>query len=107
MPVPDISELSASEIDAVIAQILIIRPAMLPAQPAEPPSYSSALADPAWRAFLDMGTGMSIVRLCHPALGWLDFALPAMERAKLAGVLVTHSLTPIIPPTPAMPPVQH
>lgn len=104
MPIPDISDLTGDEVDQLIARILTVRPTLKPEHALEPPAHSLALADPRWRSFLDATSGMTILRICHPALGWLDFALPPVERAKLAGTLVTQGLIPPTAPQPSADP---
>ncbi len=82
----DISKLSAAELDELIAKAAERRAQLKPDHPLEPPKVvRSALEDPAWYTGpIQTDAGLRIaLQVRHYGFGWLTFAMPPLEIAKL------------------------
>jgi hypothetical protein len=91
MPNIDLSNLSASELDELIASAAKLRQAMQPPVALEPPETTEATIDPAWRSLMH-GTS-TILQLRHLGLGWVTVILPPHERANLLTVFLRQALS--------------
>lgn len=83
---PDISKLSAAELDELIAKAAERRAQLKPEHSADPPKeVHSALSDPAWYTGpIRTDDGLRIaLQVRHHGFGWLTFAIPPLEIAKL------------------------
>lgn len=82
----DISQLSAPELDELIAEAAERRAQLKPDHSAEPPKeVRAALADPAWYTGpIRTDAGMRIaLQIRHDGFGWLTFTIPPLQAAKL------------------------
>ena len=86
----DISDLSAAELDELIAHAAARRATLEPAQSAQPPEKTEAIVNPAWHTS-PLPNGV-LFMLRHPGLGWLGFALPHEHRVHLASLWLHQSL---------------
>ncbi len=86
----DISGLPTTELDALIAMAAKERTKRSEAHPGEAPKEFDATFNPAWSVFL--AGENTIVQLKHLGHGWIAVAIPPMERAHLASLLLHHSL---------------
>lgn len=86
----DISNLSAAELDGLIALAAARRAALEPAQPAQPPEKAEAIVNPAWHTS-PLPNGV-LFMLRHPGLGWLGFVLPHEHRVHLTSLWLHQSL---------------
>ena len=101
----DVSSLSATELDALIAQFAKARIDKQPLPPTEAPKVTEAILNPAWYTMLvNEGT---LFQIRHPGLGWMSFVIPAPERAHLMALLLQQALLSPHPPaaSPAPPTV--
>jgi hypothetical protein len=99
MPNIDLSRLSATELDELIASAAKLRQGMQPPVALEPPQTSEATIDPAWRSL--MHNGNTILQLRHLGLGWVTVILPPHERANLLTVFLRQALSvSAVPATP-------
>ncbi|MBS0584381.1 MAG: hypothetical protein JSS42_14895 [Proteobacteria bacterium] len=96
----DISDLSAAELDELIARAAARRAMLEPAQSVQPPEKAEAVVNPAWHTS-PLPNGV-LFMLRHPGLGWLGFALPHEHRVHLASLWLHQSLLykPVEPVTP-------
>lgn len=88
-----LEELSAEELDKLIAKASEIRSTKNPAFPNDPPEVMQAIYDPAWYSVLTKDNRVAL-NIRHPGLGWLAFVLPHHEAknifnlwAKMFGIL--------------------
>ena len=86
----DISDLSAIELDELIARAAVRRATLEPAQPVQPPEKVEAIVNPAWHTS-PLPNGV-LFMLRHPGLGWLGFALPHEHRVHLASLWLHQAL---------------
>jgi len=86
----DISQLSAAELDELIAQAAARRATLEPAQSAQPPEKAEAIVHPAWHTS-PLPNGV-LFMLRHPGLGWLGFVLPHEHRVHLLSLWLHQSL---------------
>ncbi|MFT3791969.1 MAG: hypothetical protein QM741_13040 [Rudaea sp.] len=86
----DVSQLSAAELDELIARAAVRRAALEPAPPAQPPEKAEAIVNPAWHTS-PLPNGV-LLMLRHPGLGWVAFALPHEHRVHLASLWLHQSL---------------
>ena len=86
----DISQLSAAELDELIARAAERRAKLEPAQPAQPPEKAEAVLNPAWHTS-PLPNGV-LFMLRHPGLGWLGFVLPHEHRVHLTSLWLHQSL---------------
>ena len=100
----DISDLSAAELDELIARAAARRATLEPVQSLQPPERAEAIVHPAWHTS-PLPNGV-LFMLRHPGLGWLAFALPHEHRAHLASLWLHQSLLykPVETPAPAVAP---
>lgn len=93
----ELSQLSAMELEALIDAAAFRRATMRPALPVEAPEACEPVLNPAWFTFpTESG---SVLRFRHPGLGWIDYLIPAQERAHLLSLLLNQALqaTPTAP----------
>ncbi|MCA0305498.1 MAG: hypothetical protein LCH95_24125 [Proteobacteria bacterium] len=86
-PVSISVELSIEQLDSLIEGLGTQRAAASVRQPQEPMSPPPTALDPKWLTSDDPLTGNSVVQLCHPNTGWLQFEFPPTEAAKLGRLL--------------------
>jgi hypothetical protein len=86
----DISGMPTAELDALIAMAAKERTKRSEAFPAEAPKEFDATFNPAWSVFL--AGENTIVQVKHLGHGWIAIAIPPVERAHLASLLLHHSL---------------
>ena len=86
----DISQLSAVELDELIARAAVQRASLEPAQAAQPPEKAEAIVHPAWHT-APLPNGVLLI-LRHPGLGWLAFVLPHEHRVHLTSLWLHQSL---------------
>lgn len=100
----DLSTLSATELDELIAGAAKLRQAMLPPVTLEPPQTSEATIDPAWRSL--MHGANTVLQLRHLGLGWVTVIFPPHERANILTVFLRQALSVSATPatTPESPP---
>lgn len=85
---PGRQEWRAEHIDALIQILAEIRSEMAPPVSHEPPQvHSDALHDPRYATQLHSFSGGTLLEIRHPALGWMDFVLPSLERARITRFL--------------------
>jgi len=99
MPNVDLSNLSAAELDDLIARASKLRQAVQPPVALEPPQTSEATIDPAWRSL--MHGANTVLQLRHLGLGWVTVILPPHERANLLTVFLRQALSVSMPPATA------
>ena len=88
---PDISTLSATELDALIAEAARRRATMTPpVSAANPQGEIQAISDPKW--FLTSVPGGTLLQLRDPGHGWLNYHIPATTRALLLTFLLQQAL---------------
>lgn len=86
----ELSQLSASELEALIDAAAFRRASMRPAPPVQAPEECDPVHNPAWFTFpTEKG---SVLRFRHPGLGWIDYLIPAQERAHLLSLLLNQAL---------------
>jgi hypothetical protein len=102
LPPMDISLLSATELDQLIAKAALRRAALEPAHSIAAPKQAEAIVNPQWfTCLVDPGT---LLQIRHPGLGWLSFVIPPNERAQLLGILLNQALYRPTGPTANLPP---
>jgi hypothetical protein len=89
----DISRLTATELDDLIARAAQRRTGLQPAVPNEPPQEIQAPIDPRWFTF--MAGENTVLQFQHMGFGWISFMMPPHERANLLTVLLRQALTPV------------
>ena len=86
---PGRREWRAEHLDALIQVLAEIRSEMSPQVAQEPPQvHPDALHDPRYATELHPFSGGTLLEIRHPALGWMEFVLPSLERIR-----ITRSLT--------------
>jgi hypothetical protein len=95
----DLSSLSATELDELIANAAKLRQAAQPPVALEPPQTSEATIDPAWRSL--MHGANTVLQLRHLGLGWVTVILPPHERANLLSVFLRQALSVSVAPATA------
>jgi hypothetical protein len=95
----DLSNLSAAELDDLIARAAKRRQALQPPVALEPPQTSEATIDPAWRSL--MHGANTVLQLRHLGLGWVTAILPPHERANLLTAFLRQALSVSMPPATA------
>jgi len=86
----DVTQLSASELDDLIAKAAARRATLQPAHPPEAPKQAEAIVNPHWfTCLVEPGT---LLQLRHPGVGWVSFVLGPNERAHLLGILLNQAL---------------
>ena len=102
MPI-DISNLTAPQLDELIANAAKLRQALQPPVSLEPPQTSEATIDPAWRSLVHGAN--TILQLRHLGLGWVTVIFPPHERANLLSAFLRQALsTTLVPAATAHPP---
>lgn len=86
----DLSKLTATELDKLIADAAKLRTNMQPNAVGERPETVDAVIDPAW--FVAPVKDGTVMQIAHPSFGWLAFFIPAKERAALLSFLLQQSL---------------
>jgi hypothetical protein len=85
---PGRQEWRAEHIDALIQLLADIRSEMSPAVSREPPQvHPGALHDPHYSTELHPFSGGTLLEIRHPALGWMEFVLPSLERIRITRFL--------------------
>ena len=85
---PGRQEWRAEHIDALIQVLAEIRAEMAPQVSQEPPQvHADALHDPRYATELHPFSGGTLLEIRHPALGWMDFVLPSLERIRITRFL--------------------
>jgi len=86
----ELSEMSATELDELIAEASKQRASREPRVASQPPDSLEASMNPAWSvSLIEQG---SLFRVRHPGLGWMAFVIPATERAVLLSALLQQAL---------------
>lgn len=86
----DISALSATELEQLIARAAERRSSMKPAMPGERPNTAKAIVNPAW--YVHLVPEGTLFQIGHPGFGWLSFLIPVPERAHLMALLLQQSI---------------
>jgi len=86
----DISNLSAAELDELIARAAVRRATLEPAPSSQPPQQAEAIMNPSWHTS-PLPNGV-LFMLRHPGMGWLAFALPHEHRVHLTSLWLHQSL---------------
>jgi len=86
----DISQLSASELDELLAKAAARRAIVEPAHPTEVPKPDKAIVNRQW--FTCLVEPGSLFQIRHPGYGWLAFVIPPNERAQLLSLLLNQAL---------------
>lgn len=85
---PGRREWSAEHVDGLIRLLAEIREEMSPPVSQEPPRpHRDALHNPRYVTELDPFSGGTLLEFRHPSLGWMDFVLPSLERARITRFL--------------------
>jgi hypothetical protein len=91
----DISQLTAEELDELIAKAAKRRYDMSPLVPDRPADEVQAVINPQWFASFHNNEN-SVLHFRHPGFGWVSFILPPHERANLLTFLLRQAL--VVPP---------
>lgn len=86
----ELAALTTPDLDALIARAVKERTKRADPHPNEAPKEFEATLNPTWFVFL--AGENTVVQLRHLGHGWVSIALPPVERAHLASVLLHHSL---------------
>ena len=86
----ELAALSSPELDALIAAAAKERTKRADPHPNEAPKEFEATLNPAWFVFL--AGENTVIQIRHLAHGWVSIAMPPVERAHFASVLMHHSL---------------
>lgn len=98
----DITALSATELDELIARAAARRASLEPPHATQAPKQVEAIVNPQWfTCLVDPGT---LFQVRHPGFGWLSFVIPSNERAQLLGILLNQALYRPTSPTAVLPP---
>jgi hypothetical protein len=82
---PGRQEWRAEHIDALIQLLAEMRAEMSPPVSEEPPPvHPVALHNPRYATELHPFSGGTLLEIRHPALGWMDFVLPSLERIRIS-----------------------
>jgi hypothetical protein len=86
---PGRQEWRAEHVSALINVLSQIRAEMSPPVPEQPPAAHEveALHDPRYVTELHAFSGGTLFEFRHPSLGWLEFVVPSLERARIARFL--------------------
>ena len=91
---PGRQEWRAEHIDALIQLLGEIRAEMSPAVSEQPPAvHADALHNPRYTTELHTFSGGTLLEIRHPSLGWMDFILPSLERARITRSLAEQEAT--------------
>ena len=80
-------EWSAQHLSELIQVLSEIRAEMSPPVPEDPPGVLEPLHNPRYSTELHRFSGGTVFEFRHPALGWLEFLLPSLERPRIARFL--------------------
>ena len=98
----DVSLLSASELDDLIAKAALRRTTLHPLPAMEAPKQAEAIVNPQWfTCLVEPGT---LFQIRHPGFGWLSFVIFPNERAQLLGLLLNQALFKLPTPSSTPPP---
>jgi hypothetical protein len=86
----DLSNLTAEQLDELIADAVKRRADMKPEHPKEPPSNFTALLDPFFN--YSVWEGNTLLRIRHPGMGWIAVLFSPASRAALASAFLHHAL---------------
>jgi hypothetical protein len=86
---PGRQEWRAEHVSALINVLSEIRAEMRPVVPPQPPAAHEVapLHDPRYVTQLHPFSGGTLFEFRHPSLGWLEFVVPSLERARIARLL--------------------
>ncbi|HZM33946.1 MAG TPA: hypothetical protein VFC18_05565 [Burkholderiales bacterium] len=84
---PGRHEWNAQNVSDLIHVLCEIRAEMSPPVPENPPETLEPLHDPRYVTELHRFSGGTVFEFRHPALGWLEFVVPSMERGRIARFL--------------------
>jgi hypothetical protein len=85
---PGRREWTAEHVDALIRLLAELREEMSPPVSQEPPQlHPAALHNPRYATELHAFSGGTLLEIRHPSLGWMDFVLPSLERARITRFL--------------------
>ena len=84
---PGRQEWSAQHVSDLIQVLSEIRAEMSPPVPEDPPGVLEPLHNPRYATELHRFSGGTVFEFRHPALGWLEFVLPSLERSRIARFL--------------------
>ena len=101
---PDLSELTAEELDALIAEAANRRATLVPANSQLRPTSVFPVHDPRW--YVQPVAAGTLVQIDHPGLGWLAFTIPPAARLQLMTYLLQQAM-PATPEPPAGPGTVH
>src|SRR3954468_8560837 len=91
---PDLTSLSAAELDSLIAAAVAERAKREPQATMEQPKTMEATIDPRW--FVSPVAENSGVQIRLPGHGWLGFMFPPASRAQLLSLFLQHALMPVV-----------
>lgn len=84
---PGRHEWNAQNVSDLIQVLSEIRAEMSPPVPESPPETLEPLHDPRYITELHRFSGGTVFEFRHPALGWLEFVLPSLERSRISRFL--------------------
>lgn len=90
MTQPDMTTLTAAELDALIAAAAKERQKRADPHPPEAPKEFEATLNPAWFVFL--AGENTVFQIRHAGHGWVSIAIPPPERAHLLSLFLHHAL---------------
>lgn len=90
---PGRTQWSAQNVSDLIQVLSEIRAEMSPPVPEEPPSVIEPLYNPRYATELHRFSGGTVFEFRHPALGWLEFLVPSMERGRISRYLAEQEET--------------
>lgn len=84
---PGRTQWSAQNVSDLIQVLSEIRAEMSPPVPEEPPAVIAPLHNPRYATELHRFSGGTVFEFRHPALGWLEFIVPSLERGRISRFL--------------------
>lgn len=84
---PGRTQWSAQNVSDLIQVLSEIRAEMSPPVPEDPPAVVEPLHNPRYATELHRFSGGTVFEFRHPALGWLEFLVPSMERGRISRFL--------------------
>lgn len=102
MALPDVTQMSTEDLDALRDAIALERIKRKPEIPVEQPKTMEAAVDPRW--CITPGEAGTFLQLRHPGYGWVGYLIPPHSRANLVSFLLQHALMPA-PKADTPPPV--
>ncbi len=98
----DITHLSTTELDELIARAAKRRSSLAPAvTDAQPQGEIQATFDPKW--YITGVTNGTLLQIKDPGHGWLNYIIAPASRAVLLSHMLQHALLPQVPPSAAAP----